>query len=299
MPFLECKVYSDGSHYIAIPHTERQNRRRQKPAEENVIVDGVPTTKKAEFEKLYAESTGKKKKEVKAEILEKMGELFHKEEDAELFVEENMLRKKRNRNARRIRLFRKAALVDFDYFCTFTYDSDLMDETTFRKKLSYVFNNLSVRKGWRYIGVWERGSETERLHFHGVFHIPEGTLPGELLTQSGYNFARARREESLYCTYFKERFGRNEFAPIGTYGDVTKELLYMVKYIDKSGERIVYSRGLPQFFISDIMEEDIICPYDEEDDYKQLLYDDFACYDRGEYMGKASPETIAKMRKVN
>ena len=214
MPYQECKVYFDGSHYIAIPHTERKNKKRKKPVEECIVVDGVPTTKKAEFEKLYAESAGKKKKEVKADILEKMSDLFREQGDAELFVEENMLRKKRNRTARRIRLFRKAALADFDYFCTFTYDSSKIDENGFRKKLSVALNHLSNRKGWRYIGVWERGRDTERLHFHGVFHIPEGTLPGKLLTQTGYSFSRSRREESLYCTYFKERFGRNEFDPI-------------------------------------------------------------------------------------
>ena len=299
MPYLECKVYSDGSHYITIPHTERKNKKRMKPAEESIVVDGVSTTKKAEFEKLYAARAGKKKKEVKAEILEKMTNLFYEQGNAELFVEENMLRKKRNRAARRSRLFRKAALAEFDYFCTFTYDSGKVDEESFRKKLSVALNHLSNRKGWRYIGVWERGSDTARLHFHGVFHIPDGTLPGKLLTQTGYSFARSRREESLYCTYFKERFGRNEFDPIEKNSDVTKELMYMLKYIDKTGERIVYSRGLPQFFISDIMDEDIICPYDEEDNYKQLLHDDFACYDQGEYKGQVSPEVIAGMRKAN
>ena len=27
MPFPECKVYSDGSHFIAIPHTTRPKRK--------------------------------------------------------------------------------------------------------------------------------------------------------------------------------------------------------------------------------------------------------------------------------
>ena len=43
----------------------------------------------------------------------------------------------------------------------------------------------------------------------------------------------------------------------------------------------------------------MLSAYDEVDNYKQLLHDDFACYDRGEYMGKVSPEVIAQMRKVN
>lgn len=37
------------------------------------------------------------------------------------------------------------------------------------------------RKGWKYVGVWERSPEKQRLHFHGIFYIPEGTMPGMLL----------------------------------------------------------------------------------------------------------------------
>ena len=38
MPFPQCKVYSDGSHYIAIPHTTRPYRPRRKPKEEIIAV---------------------------------------------------------------------------------------------------------------------------------------------------------------------------------------------------------------------------------------------------------------------
>ena len=75
-------------------------------------------------------------------------------------------------------------------------------------------------------------------------------------------------------------------------------IAYIVKYIEKTGEKIVYSRGLPQFFISDVMEEDIVCPFGLEDQ-KLLLYDDFGCWDEGEYKGKVSKEVIEKMPKSN
>ena len=38
MPYGECKVYFDGSHYIAIPHTTRPSKRRYKPPEEEIEV---------------------------------------------------------------------------------------------------------------------------------------------------------------------------------------------------------------------------------------------------------------------
>ena len=38
MSYGETKVYFDGSHYIAIPHTERPVKKRPKPIEETITV---------------------------------------------------------------------------------------------------------------------------------------------------------------------------------------------------------------------------------------------------------------------
>ena len=43
MPYGQCKIYSDGSHYIAIPHTERPVRRRRPRKEEIITVTKKPT----------------------------------------------------------------------------------------------------------------------------------------------------------------------------------------------------------------------------------------------------------------
>ena len=75
-------------------------------------------------------------------------------------------------------------------------------------------------------------------------------------------------------------------------------ITYILKYIEKSGEKIVYSRGLPQFFISDIMDEDVICTMGEEEQ-KLLLFDRFTCWDEGCYIGEVSKEVIAQMPKCN
>lgn len=66
--------------------------------------------------------------------------------------------------------------------------------------------------------------------------------------------------------------------------------------MEKTGEKIVYSKGLPQYFISNVMDEDIVCRYGVEDK-KLLLYDDFRCWDEGCLIGKVSKEVIAQMRK--
>ena len=38
MPFEEAKVYFDGSHYIAIPHTTRRVKRRPKEQEKEITI---------------------------------------------------------------------------------------------------------------------------------------------------------------------------------------------------------------------------------------------------------------------
>ena len=39
MPYPKCKIYSDRSHYIAIPHTERPYKPRRKVREEEIVVE--------------------------------------------------------------------------------------------------------------------------------------------------------------------------------------------------------------------------------------------------------------------
>ena len=75
-------------------------------------------------------------------------------------------------------------------------------------------------------------------------------------------------------------------------------MAYILKHIEKTCEKIVYSKGLPQYFLSDVMDEDIVCPYGIEDK-KLLLYDDFRCWDEGVLMGRVSKDVIDRMPKEN
>lgn len=97
------------------------------------------------------------------------------------------------------------------YVDTFTYNSELHTEESFRKKLRNTLSHLCSRKGWRYVGVWERSPEKKRLHFHGLFHIPEGTMPGEMRSVSGYSFSLHARQVTHQNSYFLAQFGRNDF----------------------------------------------------------------------------------------
>lgn len=291
MAYGETKVYCDGSHYIAIPKTT-QSWKKRKNTKSKLIKE---VEQKQTFEKVYNENKDKPKKEKIENIEKKLKEHFKSEENLKQFVQENLERKKRNIIEKRKRLYRKAYLQKWSYFCTFTYDDKKLNENEFRKKLSDCFKKLSYRKGWKYIGVWERSPKNNRLHFHGIFYTP--IMVGEFVEQKDYSTITHQMQTTYQNTYFLERFGRNDFEEIIPH-NLSSSITYITKYIEKSGEKIVYSKNLPTYFISDIMDEDIVCTIGVED-RKLLLFDNFKCWDEGCLIGEVSPEVIDQMRKSN
>lgn len=366
--YPQTKVYSDGSHYIAIPHTTHPYRPKKKHIEETISVslptsiltaetvdelplkssvepsaevknepDALPDenavetllslaerlpeqvdvktdetpqnakdslkierklTRKELFNELYAESVGVKKAERRNKIVAAMRPYFKDEKSTVDFVNNNFERKRRNLISRRIRLSRKINLQDFNYFVTFTYSNALHTEDTFRKKLKVALTHLCSRRGWKYVGVWERSPKKKRLHFHGLFNIPQGTMPGYLIEVNDYSLSTHRRQITHQNTYFNDRFGRSDFEDIKDYSTLGKAVAYIMKYLEKTGEKIVYSKGLPQYFISDIMTDDIICPIGVEDG-KLLLFDDFTCWDEGVLIGTVGGDVIRQLRTSN
>lgn len=257
-------------------------------------------TRKELFNELYAESMDFPKKERKGKILEGLRPYFKTEQALTSFVDANFERKRRNLIARRIRMTRKANLQNFNYFCTFTYDGKLHTEESFKTKLRNTLGHFHTRSKWKYIGVWERSPEKKRLHFHGIFDIPDGTMPGFLFEKEDYNFNTHKRQVTVQNSYFNEKFGRSDFERIEDGNRLGDAMAYLMKYIEKTGEKIVYSRGLPQYFISDILDEYVVVQYDEKyESSKLLLFDDFTCWDMGVKVGTVSPETIAELRKSN
>ena len=118
-------------------------------------------------------------------------------------------------------------------------------------------------------------------------------------TNKDYSTQLGKMQKTFQSSYFNERFGRNDFKEIDEQERrLGNALAYLMKYIEKTGEKIVYSKGLPQYFISDILDEDIICTIGQEDK-KLLLFDDFTCIDEGEVIGKVNSNTIEQMQKSN
>ena len=294
MPYKASKIYYDGSHYIAVPKENFPSRKCGKAARKSSTqTDSVKT----KFEAAYAESQALPKRERKQYIAKRLQDDFATVEEANEYARRQTERKRNNACKRYTRLWRKVYLQGkWDYFVTFTYDNDKHTEESFRQSLRNTLKHLVSRKGWKYIGVWER-SASERLHFHGIFYIPEHAMIGELKQVSDYSTKQHRMQTTYQNTHFSRRFGRNDFKAIDK-NEVIESVRYLLKYIEKSGERLVYGGDLPTYFKSDITDEDIVCPTGI-DGKKMLLYDDFNCWDDGCLVGKVCPETISRLPKCN
>ncbi len=315
MDLKEAKVYTDGSHFIATPRNAYPHRGKKyrlsrqlfsvqkvdlphSNSPPNEVNENLPpTTPKDKFESAYKESLSKLKRERKQHITDALEESFENKEELTAFVDKNLERVKTNYFKRRTRLYRKLYLQQWSYFITFTYSDELQTEEFFRKKLSNTLRHLVSRNGWKYIGVWERGKDTNRLHFHGIFYIPKDQMIGELVEVEDYDTRNHKIQKTLQNTHFLKQFGRNDFKEIVPQA-VSEAASYITKYMEKSGERLVYGGKLPTYFKSDIMDEDCICSYGV-DDRKFILADDFTCIDDGTIIGKVSPEVIDQMPKCN
>ena len=297
MSYRAAKISFDGCHYIATPQENfPQGHKRRR-------VSLPPTPREVErkerFEAAYKESQKLPRKERKAYMRKAMEETIPNKEQRKEYVERNNERKTTNKIRRKVRLSKKVNLQrDWNFFCTFTFSDTLHTEESFRRSLRNTFKHLVARKGWKHIGVWERGGETGRLHFHGIFYIPPGGMVGEIVETKDYSTKDHRMQTTHQNTYFLERYGRNDFQALGSPMEVQHSLGYLMKYIEKSGERLIYGGDLPTYFVSDVMDEDVICPYGI-DDRKAILADNFTCISDGEVMGTVSPEVIAKMPKTN
>jgi guanyl-specific ribonuclease Sa len=75
-------------------------------------------------------------------------------------------------------------------------------------------------------------------------------MKGDLVECRDYSTKNRRMQTTFQNSYFTERFGRNDFEPIDTV-DLASTASYLLKYIEKSGERIVYSNDGLIFYTED------------------------------------------------
>ena len=265
--------------------------------------NGQGNRKGIAIEICYSKSGGEKfdkaEKNAAEFIASKLYPYFPTEESLYRYIDRKMDTRYRSDITRRIRCLRRAALHELSYFCTFTYDSKKMNEEEFERKLLNTLSHFASRKGWKYMGTWERGKDTDRLHFHAIMHIPEGAMSGELVKKREYDVKKKRMVEWIENTFFEKKYGRNTFEFVdGTALTVNTAIEYIVKYLEKDGGRIICSKGLHTFLETDIDNKDIVCRLREGEDKKYILFDDFKVYKDGKELGTISPGVLACAKTV-
>lgn len=268
-----CKVYNDGSSYVAIPVLSKKENKRD--------YIRIRSDLDYAFDEIYFQALkdNVSKKKLSAYILSELKARYPEECGLSEFVDRKIVRVQRNLFVRKKRFRRKAFLNRWNYFVTFTYDDELHDEESFRKRLRKCLSNLHTRRGWLYMGVFERAPKSGRLHFHAIMYIPEGQMIGDISERRDYSTKQHKIQVTHVNTFFESVFGRNDFESLS---DVELRrgttMQYLLKYIEKTGERIVYSRGIPSDFYKEINDNDIIC---QMVDFvaKYILFDDVIDYE--------------------
>ena len=88
-------------------------------------------------------------------------------------------------------------------------------------------------RNWLYMGVRERGKDTNRLHFHALVYVSDGEMVGSFEEVADYNKKTGRQKTFLQNTFFEERFGRNEFDDVSYSKAYGEAIGYVMKYMEK------------------------------------------------------------------
>lgn len=273
------KIYNDGGHFIALPlfHSKVKNRGNNKFKKDIDIL----------FDSLYNKACEDGLKDCKTDksmtdfIRDGILKLFPQYPKLDEYIADKIKRKINNLHHRKKRFRRKASLNRWNYFVTFTYDNNKQTEETFKKRLRKCLANLHTRRGWKYMGVFERAPETGRLHFHGLLYVPDGEMIGEITEKRDYSTTENKMQVRHENNFFEKAFGRNDFDEV-TAAEMKNGLRqeYILKYIGKTGERIVYSRGIPSEICKRLTADDIVTQMRNDYVEKFILFDNVINWER-------------------
>ena len=250
------KIYHDGGHYVGTLCTvsQKKHQRTRKP---NEAIDEL-------FDSLYYNGlkSGLKRRYLTNFIREGILEMDPDYLEVEEFIKDKIKKKLHNIHVRKKRFKRKAYLNHWNYFVTFTYDDNKQSEESFRKKLRKCLSNLHTRHGWKYMGIFERAPESGRLHFHGLLYVPDGEMVGKICEKRDFSTAQHKMQVTHSNNFFEGTFGRNDFEYIDEIlVRKTGNIDYILKYMSKTNEKVVYSRGLPAEVCKKVHKDNIAGEY--------------------------------------
>ena len=130
------------------------------------------------------------------------------------------------------------------------------------------------------MGVFEYGELNGSIHFHALIYIPEGEMIGALVKKREYSTKRGERRTRYANTFFDEYFVISDFQEMNPV--LLKRggtLRYLVKYLTKTGNKAVYSRGLPSEICKELSDNDIVGTY-LDFETKYVLWDDVIDWER-------------------
>lgn len=272
------KIYHDGGHYVAT----LCKRSLYKPAERQTSCEDIDIL----FDSLYFQATKDGLKDTKLDkaltsyIRAGIKKLFPLFSGIDEYIARKIKRKQHNLGVRKKRFRRKAHLNKWNYFVTFTYDDNKQTADSFRQKLRKCLSNLHTRHGWQYMGVFENAPDTGRLHFHGLLYVPNGEMIGTITEKRDYSTAQQRMQIRHENDFFQKSFGRNDFTELNEmqlkHGHTID---YIVKYIGKTNERIVYSRGIPTEVFKKLTDDSVITEFTDFVT-KYVLFDNVVDWER-------------------
>lgn len=243
------KIYNDGSHYIAreaVKGNPRKSRDKIVTQVDELFESLYDMVSKTLIDRNKDQTKEARIKKLSEFIIMNMQDSFPYYPNLDKYVYENVERKERNLWQREKRFRRKAYLNRWNYFVTFTYRDGTHTEESFKKKLRKCLANLHTRRGWKYMGVFERGEANGRLHFHCLLYVPAGQMIGSITKKREYSKKEGRIIETYPNSFFDRKFGKSDFKELNIAQMHQGETVeYLLKYLRKTDERIVYSRGIP------------------------------------------------------
>ena len=244
------KIYNDGGHYVArVVENSRIKRNDKRYNEMNDY-----------FDKIYFDGLDKNftKNELVSYIRTELLLLFPDTKNIEEYIDKRLWQKSKNYYSRIKRFKRKANLNFWNYYVTFTYDSKKQTEESFQKRLRKCLSNLHTRKGWKFMGVRELSPVEKRVHYHFIMYIPDGQMVGNIKEIKDYSTKQQKIQITHSNSFFAERFGRNDFEELKEEEIRNGNALeYLIKYLNKTNEKIIYSRGIPTEIYKFIKDTDI------------------------------------------
>lgn len=294
-PFFDYyKIYSDGSHYIARKVIRGRSVKREIKlrTEMDEVFEALFATAREAYD--TEGKTGKDLKELKAFIQTGMEDSFPDESDLEKYVSENVDRKIRNIWKREKRFRRKAYLNRWNYFVTFTYSDLKHTEDSFRKKLRKCLSNLHTRRGWCFQGVAEHGKETGRLHYHFLVYVPAGEMIGEIFERKEYSKREGKMKITHPNDFFERKFGKSDFEELNEMEIRNGNAInYLLKYLRKTDERVIYSRGTPMEICKRLDENAFVAEIENDYVQKFVVFDNVISWERD-----IKPRTQRRLRYV-